>query len=149
MLWIVQRRFAHPAEEEYARLLDEYGIPWEYEPHTFLLETDEDGRVLEAVTPDFYLPTIGAYVECTTMKPSLASRKRRKFRKLRETNPGQSVVLMSGFGYDVSHSIVRAKQEGLQGVLYKPFRIDQLLAALDSPDPASSNPPSSPAVAQL
>jgi len=80
----VERRFAHPSEEEYARLLDEYGIPWEYEPHTFLLETDEDGRVLEAVTPDFYLPTIGAYVECTTAKPRLISRKRRKARKLRD-----------------------------------------------------------------
>jgi CheY-like chemotaxis protein len=53
------------------------------------------------------------------------------FRKLRELNPNQSVVLMSGFGYDVSHSIVRARQEGLQGVLYKPFRIDQLLDVLE------------------
>jgi len=80
----VERRFAHPSEEEYARLLDDYGIPWLYEPHTFLLETDEDGRVIEAVTPDFYLPTIGAYVECTTAKPRLISRKRRKARKLRD-----------------------------------------------------------------
>jgi len=37
----VERRFAHPSEAEYARLLDEHGIPWEYEPHTFLLETDD------------------------------------------------------------------------------------------------------------
>ena len=76
-------QFAHPAEEAYARLLDEHGIPWEYEPHTLLLETDEDGRVLEAVTPDFYLPTVGAYVECTTTKRKLVSRKR-KARKLRD-----------------------------------------------------------------
>ena len=80
----MQRTFAHPSEEAYARLLDSHGIPWEYEPHTFLLETDEDGRVLEAVTPDFYLPTIDAYVECTTTKPHLVSRKRRKARKLRD-----------------------------------------------------------------
>ena len=77
-------RFAHPPRRSTQRLLDEYGIPWEYEPHTFLLETDEDGRVLEAVTPDFYLPTVGAYVECTTAKPRLISRKRRKARKLRD-----------------------------------------------------------------
>ena|SRR5437868_11258919 len=76
--------FAHPAEKAYAELLDEHGIPWEYEPHTYPLEVDGDGRVLEAVTPDFYLPTVGAYVECTTTHPSLVSRKRRKFRKLRE-----------------------------------------------------------------
>jgi hypothetical protein len=80
----VETRFAHPAEEAYAELLDEHGIPWEYEPHTFLLERDEEGRVLEAVTPDFYLPTVGAYVECTTTKPKLVSRKRCKARKLRD-----------------------------------------------------------------
>jgi hypothetical protein len=34
----MQRTFAHPSEEAYARLLDKHGIPWEYEPHTFLLE---------------------------------------------------------------------------------------------------------------
>ena len=80
----MERAFAHPAEAEYARLLDAHDIPWEYEPHTFFLELDEDGRVLEAVTPDFYLPTVGAYVECTTMKRRLMSRKRRKARKLRD-----------------------------------------------------------------
>lgn len=76
--------FAHPAEAAYARLLDEHGIPWEYEPHTFRLEVDVDGRVVEAVTPDFFLPTIGVYVECTTTKPGLIHRKRRKAKKLRD-----------------------------------------------------------------
>jgi hypothetical protein len=37
---------------------------------------------------------------------------------------------MTGFGYDATHSIVKAKQDGLRYVLYKPFRVDQLLAAL-------------------
>ena len=92
----MERRFAHPVEEEYARLLDEHGIPWEYELHTFLLETDEDGRVIEAVTPDFYLPTIGAYVECTTMKRRLISRKRRKARKLRDKY-GHIVTLLERY----------------------------------------------------
>ena len=50
-------RFANPAELEYAKILDWYGIPWEYEPTTFVLERDEEGRVIEAFTPDFYLPT--------------------------------------------------------------------------------------------
>lgn len=77
-------RFAHPAEAAFAKLLDEHEIPWQYEPHTFPLEVDDNGTVREAATPDFYLPTIGAYVECTTMKPSLLSRKRKKFRKLRD-----------------------------------------------------------------
>ena len=37
------------------------------------------------------------------------------------------VILMTGFGYDPSHCIVRASQEGLQAVLYKPFKIERLL----------------------
>jgi len=42
-------------------------------------------------------------------------------------------VLMTAYGYDASHSIVRARQEGLRCVLYKPFRVDQLLDALENP----------------
>ena len=38
------------------------------------------------------------------------------------------------YGYDPSHSIVKARQEGLRSVLFKPFRIDQLLTALESPE---------------
>ncbi len=45
-------------------------------------------------------------------------------RKRSETVP---VILMTGFGYDPNHSIVRASQEGLQAVLFKPFKVDQLL----------------------
>ncbi|MFT3786436.1 MAG: response regulator [Tepidisphaeraceae bacterium] len=37
------------------------------------------------------------------------------------------VVLMTGFGYDPSHCIVRASQEGLHAVMFKPFRVEQLL----------------------
>jgi two-component system, sensor histidine kinase SagS len=38
------------------------------------------------------------------------------------------VILMTGFGYDPNHSIVRASQEGLQAVLFKPFKVDQFLS---------------------
>jgi CheY-like chemotaxis protein len=38
---------------------------------------------------------------------------------------------MTGFGYDPGHSIVKARQAGLQAVLYKPFRLDQLLDAVE------------------
>ncbi|MDB5328543.1 MAG: putative response regulator receiver protein [Phycisphaerales bacterium] len=37
------------------------------------------------------------------------------------------VILMTGFGYDPNHCIVRASQEGLAAVLFKPFKVDQLL----------------------
>jgi CheY-like chemotaxis protein len=40
------------------------------------------------------------------------------------------VILMTGFGYDPSHSVVRASQEGLQAVLFKPFKVEQLLSEI-------------------
>src|SRR5579884_2237148 len=86
-------RFASPAELECAKVLDYYGIPWEYEPRTFVLEQDEDGRVTEAFTPDFHLPEQGLYVEITVMKQSLVTRKNRKLRKLRERYPDVRIKL--------------------------------------------------------
>jgi CheY-like chemotaxis protein len=40
------------------------------------------------------------------------------------------VILMTGFGYDPAHSIVRASQEGLAAVLFKPFKVDQLMSEI-------------------
>ncbi len=40
------------------------------------------------------------------------------------------VILMTGFGYDPNHTIVRAHREGLSAVLFKPFKVDQLLAEI-------------------
>jgi len=88
-----QPRFANPAELEYAKVLDWYGIPWAYEPTTFVLERDEQGRVVEAFTPDFYLPDQNLYLEVTVMKQSLVTRKNRKLRKLRERYPDVRVKL--------------------------------------------------------
>jgi CheY-like chemotaxis protein/GAF domain-containing protein/PAS domain-containing protein len=53
------------------------------------------------------------------------------YRRLREVQPGLPIILMTGFGYDPSHSIVKARQEGLQTVLYKPFRADRLMEAVE------------------
>jgi hypothetical protein len=78
---------------ECAKVLDYYGVPWEYEPKTFVLEEDEDGRVVEAFKPDFYLPEQDLYVEVTVMKQSLVTRKNRKLRKLRERYPDVRVKL--------------------------------------------------------
>ena len=86
-------RFVNRAELECAKVLDYYGVPWEYEPTTFVLEEDEDGRVTRAFTPDFYLPEQDLYVEITAMKQSLVTRKNRKLRKLRERYPGVRVKL--------------------------------------------------------
>jgi hypothetical protein len=86
-------QFANEAELECAKVLDFYGVPWLYEPMTFVLETDEEGRVLEAFAPDFYLPEQDLYLEITVMKQSLVTRKNRKLRKLRERYPDVNIKL--------------------------------------------------------
>lgn len=83
--------FMHPSEEEFARLLDFYRIRWEYEPRTFLLEWDSEGNVLEAFTPDFYLPEHDLYVELTTQRQKLVGKKKKKIRRLQELYPEVNV----------------------------------------------------------
>jgi hypoxanthine phosphoribosyltransferase len=85
--------FAHPAEAELARILDFYGIRWEYEPHSFPLRWEGD-RVVEAFTPDFYLPDLDLYVEVTTLRGGLNTEKNRKVRLLRQLYPQVRVKLL-------------------------------------------------------
>lgn len=85
--------FVHRIEREFARILDYYRIVWEYEPHTFALTTDDDGNVTEAFSPDFYLPQQDLYVELTTMRPKLITKKNRKIRRLQELYPHINVKL--------------------------------------------------------
>ena len=80
-------------ELECARILDWYGVPWDYEPRSFVLERDQEGRVTSAFTPDFYLPEQDLYVEVTVMRQSLVTRKNRKLRLLRELYPDVKVKL--------------------------------------------------------
>ena len=86
-------RFVNEAELEYAKILDWYGIRWQYEPTTFVLARDEEGRVTEAFSPDFYLPDQDLYLEVTVMKQSLVTRKNRKLRRLRELYPDVKIKL--------------------------------------------------------
>jgi CheY-like chemotaxis protein len=51
--------------------------------------------------------------------------------KLREILDPVPLVLMTGFGYDPGHSIVKARQAGIDLVLFKPFRVDQLLDTVE------------------
>ncbi len=53
------------------------------------------------------------------------------YKRLREVQPKVPIILMTGFGWDPSHSIVKARQAGLQTVLYKPFRADRLMEAVE------------------
>ena len=76
--------FAHASEEEFARILDFYHITWQYEPRTFAIEHDIEGNVTKSFTPDFYLPDHDLYIELTTLKQSLVTKKNRKIRLLKE-----------------------------------------------------------------
>lgn len=73
----------------------------------------EQGREFDLILSDIKMPDKTGYdvFECA--------------RKKSQTLP---VILMTGFGYDPNHCIVRASQEGLQAVLFKPFKVEQLLA---------------------
>lgn len=56
--------------------------------------------------------------------------------KIKEITGQESpnLILMTGFGYDRGHTIVKARQAGLKqaAVLYKPFRLDQLLQVIET-----------------
>ena len=87
--------FAHPSEAEFARILDFYQITWNYEPRTFELRWDDDGNVIEAFSPDFYLPEQDLYIELTTMEQRLITKKHRKLRRLRELYPEINIKLLN------------------------------------------------------
>jgi hypothetical protein len=91
---IKEPSFATRTELEAAKLFDYYRITWEYEPRTFVLEQDEHGGILEAFTPDFYLPDLDLFIEVTEMKQSLVTAKNRKVRKLRDKYPEIKVKLL-------------------------------------------------------
>jgi CheY-like chemotaxis protein len=55
------------------------------------------------------------------------------YRALCQAQPQARVILMTAYGYDASHSIVKCRQEGLRYILFKPFRVDQLLDVLENP----------------
>lgn len=86
-------QFANRSEEECAKILDYYRIPWMYEPRTFVLERDGEGNVIEAFTPDFYLPEQDLFIELTTMKQAHVTKKNMKIRKIREKFPEVNIKL--------------------------------------------------------
>ncbi|MFO0873477.1 MAG: response regulator [Phycisphaerales bacterium] len=70
------------------------------------------GRPFELVVSDVRMPDRNGY---------------EVFRAVKEANAGTPVILMTGFGYDPHHSIVRSSQEGLHCFLFKPFQVAQLM----------------------
>jgi hypothetical protein len=91
--------FAHQSEQEFAHILDFYHIAWQYEPRTFPIEWDAEGNVAKSFTPDFYLPEHNLYIELTTLKQPLVTKKNRKVRKLRELYPEVSIKVLYASDY--------------------------------------------------
>ncbi len=127
--------FAHPSEEDFARLLDFYCIEWLYEPRSFPLRWDRD-KIAEMFTPDFYLPELDIYVELTTLKQSLITEKNRKLRQLRELYPEVDIrlltksdflKLLAKYGYG---PLGGAKVEGIDRVLYSHAQIQRRVRTL-------------------
>ena len=98
-------RFAHNSERQFAKLLDFYNIAWDYEPRTFTLEWDRDGKPAQAFAPDFYLPAYDIYIEITTLNQRLVTKKNRKARRLREQYPDIQIRVL--YQRDYLHLLVK------------------------------------------
>jgi bifunctional protein TilS/HprT len=127
--------FAHPSEEDLARLLDFYCIEWLYEPRSFPLRWNGD-RIAEMFTPDFYLPELDLYVELTTLRQPLMTEKNRKLRRMRELYPDVNVrllnkndfvKLLAKYGYG---PLGEAKVQGIDRVLYSHAKIQRRVITL-------------------
>ncbi|HEY4002697.1 MAG TPA: hypothetical protein VGO93_27735 [Candidatus Xenobia bacterium] len=70
-----------------------------YEPYTFPLRWDDLGRVQECFSPDFYLLDLDMFIELTTLKQSLVTKKNRKIRQLRAMYPAVNIKIFYGKDY--------------------------------------------------
>jgi hypoxanthine phosphoribosyltransferase len=107
--------FAHASEAEMARILDFYGVPWEYEPRTFPILWNLDGAVVESFAPDFYLPDFDLYLEMTTLRQKLVRKKNRKLRRLRELYPDVRIKLF--YARDFRELMLKYGKLALHGAL--------------------------------
>jgi len=74
------------------------------------------GECYDAIIADIRLPDMSGY---------------QLLLRLQEIIDQVPLILMTGFGYDPGHSIVKARQAGIDLVLFKPFRVDQLLDTVE------------------
>jgi CheY-like chemotaxis protein len=100
------------------------------ERYQCIVETAHDGNearcMVRSLGPDAHYDVIIADVRLPDMNGY------ELMTKLREDVDHVPLVLMTGFGYDPGHTVIKARREGLQFVLYKPFRLDQLVSAIES-----------------
>lgn len=92
--------FANESEKEFAKILDFYRIKWLYEPKTFPLEFDNEGKATSSFTPDFYLPDLDLFIELTTLNQNLVTKKNRKIKKTKKLYPEINIKLFYKKDYD-------------------------------------------------
>ena len=49
------------------------------------------------------------------------------YSRAKEYDENLPIIMMTGFGYDPGHAVVKSRQDGLQDVLFKPFDTQKLL----------------------
>ena len=96
-------------------LLDKYSciVETAHEGKEAILMIRNSDREYDAIIADIRLPDMSGYELLVELKKITGHEK-------------PNLILMTGFGYDPGHSIVKARKEGLRqgAVLYKPFRLD-------------------------
>lgn len=75
-------------------MLDFYDIAWLYEPRSFPIAWDGEGRPIQYFTPDFFLPDENLYIEITTMSQKLVTKKNGKVRTLRTLYPNVTCKIL-------------------------------------------------------
>jgi len=90
-------------------------VSWEYEPVEFVLDWDGRGRPVSAFRPDFYLPELDLFLELTTLRQGLVTRKHRKLRRFRQLYPDRQVKLL--YRRDDAHLLVKARSAGIDQLL--------------------------------
>jgi CheY-like chemotaxis protein len=102
-------------------LLERYGCNVETAPNgsqaMFMIRSMVRQGGYDAIIADIRLPDMNGYQFLV------------KLREVVDSEP-LPLILMTGFGYDPGHSLVKARQAGVRDVLYKPFRLDVLLETI-------------------
>lgn len=49
------------------------------------------------------------------------------YSQIRDFDDTIPIVMMTGFGYDPNHVLVKARKDGLHDIIFKPFEIDDLV----------------------
>ncbi len=108
----------HRVRSDAHDLLERYGCVVETAPNGCQAMSMVRNSGYDAIIADIGLPDMTGYQFMV------------RLREIVDADP-LPLILMTGFGYDPGHTIVKARQAGLKAVLYKPFRLDQLLSTVE------------------